>query len=201
MGPRVGPSVAAGRTNTGCADLSRSMDAKGKLEANGKLNAIGKPDTVAIVAGTDQTSGVRGPKMGLPAEAIVAVRSAVSMFQASGFGLGALLAEVGMAFDASLKPSPVQGTAMGGGGVEDGKERDCRNCTRRFYPCKLGLLRCFSPRSYYFGRTFRRKNALKHATLSLSPGFTACIRTRHKRAQLVLAFCAFWNPKTGTPPL
>ena len=116
MGPRGGPTVAAGRTHNGCADLSRSMDAKGRL------------DDVATVAGNDPTSGMRGPKMGLPAEAILAVRSAVFMFQASGFELGAFLAEAGTAW---LKSSLEKDAAMGGVNVEDGKERDCRNCTRR----------------------------------------------------------------------
>ena len=121
MGPRGGPTVAAGRT-TGCAGLSRSMDAKGKL------------DDVATVAGTDPTSGMRGPEMGLPAEAILAVRSAVFMFQASGFELGAFLAEAGTAW---LKSSLEKDAAMGVENVEDGKERACRNCTRQFFPCKV----------------------------------------------------------------
>ena len=61
--------------------------------------------------------------MGLPAEAIVTVRSAVSMFQASGFELGAFLAE---AVAAWLKASPDKDAATGVENIEDGKERACR---------------------------------------------------------------------------
>ena len=80
--------------------------------------------------GNGPTSGLsQSLKKGLPAEAIIGVKRIVSMYKASGLGLSALLVEIVAAFETLKCPG-------GATGSEDGQERSCPCCARRFYPCR-----------------------------------------------------------------